>query len=206
MTAEVRHSVAIAERDIVLSEIKRTEPTARSFNQYCRMFGYTRENLKNKVILDIGSGFSYFAQEARAFGARVVKLDRNYSILAPEEKEEKRDAVTAAAQYLPFKDNIFDETISSYCLYHIETGINKTIQEMIRVTKPNGKIKIHPVYGIGLTYFLNNEPTLFLGEKEGANTLVICKEPSYSDDRWGALVDKITSSLSFSEIINRKVC
>lgn len=198
MTIETGCLVTNTERKAILRGIKRSEVTARSFDEYYETFGYSRESLKDKVILDIGSGLSNFSRKAEAFGARVIKLDGLYStrwLLLSD--EEKKDAVTAAAQYLPFKDNIFDETISLHCPYYIEVGIDKIIREMIRVTKSDGKIKIHPMYNTGFTYALKNEPVLSMVEGEDADTLIISKDPRYSDTRWAELAGQIEPSLAF---------
>jgi len=118
------------------------------------------------------------------------------NILSPEQK---KDAVTGFVQYLPFKENSFDETISLYCLYHVKTGLNKAIGEMIRVTKPDGKIRIYPVYDVGFTYRLKNEPSVSMIEAREAKTLVISKRSNYTADRWQTLASKITSAAAFSE-------
>jgi len=84
--------------------------------------------------------------------------------------------LSAIAQYLPFRKNVFDEVIALYSLYYVKTGLNKAFQEMIRVTKPNGKIRIHPMHNIGFTHELEQEPSLSIIEKAEANTLIISKK------------------------------
>jgi len=199
MAVEAKNIVGTTERMAILHEITKSAITSRKFQEYCETFGYTEKSLKGKAILDVGSGLSDFIQEARAIGAKAVKLDGIYSmrdILLPEQK---KDAVAGFAQYLPFKDNSFDETISLYCLYHVITGLDKAIGEMIRVTKPDGKTRIYPVYDIGFTYRLKNESSVSMIEAREAKTLVISKNPNYTADRWQTLANKIASAVIFSE-------
>ena len=100
--------------------------------------------LRGKIILDVDSGKNLsFPQKAAKFGARVISLDGKYSNIPPETKE---NSVAAFAQYLPFKESSFDETIGLFVFDWITTGKKQALQEMIRVTKPNGKIRIHPVF------------------------------------------------------------
>ena len=199
MAVEARNIVGTTERMAISHEITKSAMTSRKFQEYCETFDYSKESLKGKAILDVGSGFSDFVQEARAIGAKAVKLDGIYpmrNILFPEQK---KDAVAGFVQYLPFKDNFFDETISLYCLYHVKTGLDQAIGEMIRVTKPDGKIRIYPVYDVGFTYRLKNESNVSLVEVKEAKTLVISKTPNYTADRWQTLANKITSAVVFSE-------
>jgi len=198
MTFEARATQSTTERMAISHEVDRSAVTSRKFEEYCDTFGYSRESIKGKMILDVGSGFSDFVQEARAVGAKAVKFDAIYSIRDILFPQQKMNAVTGVAQYLPFNDNVFDETIALYCLYHIKTGLNKAIDEMIRVTKPEGKIRIHPVYDTGYEYRLKDEPNVSLVEIREAKALVIAKKPDYGTDRWHLLSDKIASAVAFS--------
>lgn len=202
MTIETRFQKFPIEGNNILHEIKRSEITGRTFDEYCGILSFSKDGLEGKTILDVGSGLSDFTRKAKRYGANVIKVDGAYSIddgilFSPWERE---DAIGAVAQYLPFKNNIFDETIAVYSLYHIKTGLAKTIQEMIRVTKPNGKIRIHPVYNIGFTYTFKKEPALSLIEDiDGANTLIVDKSLHGPSFKWGKLADRIASSFSFRD-------
>jgi ubiquinone/menaquinone biosynthesis C-methylase UbiE len=188
--------------EIVKAEFRSSSVTSRVFKDYCGFFGYTEQNIKNLKILDVGAGCSTFAEDANEMGANVVRLD---GIFLPEYGfvgKSKENVVRGFAQYLPFKDDVFDETISSYCLYHIRTSLGKVIQEMIRVTKPDGKIKIHPVNDMGFTYTLVNESAVSFLELEEAKTLVITKDQNFSLEYWQKLSNKLASSLAFRELDN----
>ena len=49
--------------------------------------------------------------------------------------------IKADCIHLPIKDNAFDLTISNHLIEHIEEPL-QLLREMLRVTKPNGEIKI----------------------------------------------------------------
>jgi SAM-dependent methyltransferase len=52
----------------------------------------------------------------------------------------------------PFKDNTFDEIYASHVLEHVE-DLTKTMEEIIRISKPESKIKIRvPHFSCGVSY------------------------------------------------------
>jgi len=52
----------------------------------------------------------------------------------------------------PFKDNTFDEVYASHVLEHVDDLI-KTMEEIIRISKPESKIKIRvPHFSCGVSY------------------------------------------------------
>ncbi len=137
--------------------------TDRNFNEYKEDLGFSPEQLKNKLVLDIGSGQrEKFAREARRKGIRVVSLN-------PELKEEdirryhksgllldrlrgiKRESVAGIAQQLPFKENTFNVVLSNYgvpfYLYHLpdrKSALEPAFREIIRVLKPGGRAYLYP--------------------------------------------------------------
>jgi len=54
------------------------------------------------------------------------------------------NVITGDVLNIPFKDNLFDYTICIAVIHHLSTEEkrNKSIQELIRITKPGGKIMI----------------------------------------------------------------
>lgn len=51
------------------------------------------------------------------------------------------DCGSSCFEHLPFKDNIFDLTVSNHLVEHIDEPF-LLLKEMVRVTKPNGKIRV----------------------------------------------------------------
>lgn len=81
------------------------------------------------LILDIGSGTGIACE----FFKNVVQLDPSIEML----KESKGLRVCGKAEYLPFKDKVFDSVISITALHH--TDIKKVVKEIKRVAKEDAK-------------------------------------------------------------------
>lgn len=105
------------------------------------------DDLEGMRILDIGAGDSEFAEKATEFGASVVRVDPTYAPthLLYERPKDGRRIVAAYAQELPFENGVFDEVIASHSLNWLNTAIPEALAEMLRVTKPWGRVKIAPV-------------------------------------------------------------
>ncbi|OGH19885.1 MAG: hypothetical protein A3D74_04770 [Candidatus Levybacteria bacterium RIFCSPHIGHO2_02_FULL_37_13] len=177
--------------DKIAQEVKSSRRTDRHFEVYKDLFGFTDNDLKNKTILDIGAGDSGFAIEAAKIAKRVIRLDSDYSNRSPEYKS---DAITAIAQELPFRDDTFDETLASVSLYWIKTGLNEALSEMIRVTKPEGKIRIYPAFlRVGqMAQYSQSTRLAYVGKHKSLSpTLVITKNPSYKPSDWKNEVSNI---------------
>ena len=55
-------------------------------------------------------------------------------------KDRGYNVVTADCRNLPFKTGQFDNTICVAVIHHLQTGRDQAIRELLRVTKPGGKI------------------------------------------------------------------
>jgi len=115
------------------------EPEIFSFAQFTRFRG--------KKVLEVGVGAgSDFTQWVRA-GAHATGIDltqealdntRHRLRLQGLEPEELR---VADAENLPFDDNTFDLTYSWGVIHH-SPDTQRCLQEIIRVTKPGGQIRV----------------------------------------------------------------
>ena len=98
---------------------------------------------KNTKILDAGCGngknMIYFQNK----GHIVKGIDFSNNLLKICE-DKNLDVKHSDIRYLPFNDNEFDNTISIAVIHHLSTNEDRidAINELIRVTKPNGKILI----------------------------------------------------------------
>lgn len=85
-------------------------------------------------ILDSGSGEDSFGSYLRRHGNKVVSLDIDKSTLMNNTVGTR---VLGSGAKLPFKESSFDAIWSCAVIEHI---IEDTIQELIRVTRPGGRI------------------------------------------------------------------
>jgi len=115
------------------------EPEIFSFAQFTRFY--------KKQILEVGVGVGTdFVQWVRA-GAYAHGIDLTHESIAHTKKRleieglEAVDLRRADAECLPYPDNCFDLTYSWGVLHHAP-DIKQCLNELIRVTKPNGLIKI----------------------------------------------------------------
>lgn len=92
------------------------------------------QNEKKELVLEIGSGIS----PVLTSWDRIVYSDLSASALDMLKKiHGKGQYVVADAMNLPFEANSFSHVISSEVLEHLEDD-RKSLQEIARVTKPNG--------------------------------------------------------------------
>lgn len=97
----------------------------------------------NTKILDAGCGngknMIYFQNK----GHIVKGIDFSNNLLKICE-DKNLDVKHSDIRHLPFNDNEFDNTISIAVIHHLSTDQDRinAINELIRVTKPNGKILI----------------------------------------------------------------
>jgi ubiquinone/menaquinone biosynthesis C-methylase UbiE len=98
-------------------------------------------------ILDVATGTGALAYEMAKLGHEVIGIDLSSGMLAQAKKrlspKLKLKFLEADGTQLPFKDNSFDATTISWGIHDMPYEIGfKVLQEMIRVTKKNGKIMI----------------------------------------------------------------
>ena len=101
---------------------------------------------KGSRILDVATGTG---QQAFAFGQRgyeVVGIDLSEAMLRVAKRKNKYGNVrfeVADATNLTFKNSSFDVSCVSFALHDMPLNvIRKTLREIVRVTRPNGKIVI----------------------------------------------------------------
>lgn len=137
--------------------------TNRSFEAYLRDLHLVEQDLDGKMILDIGAGGRGFAKGAGKEGvdASIVSLDPHYANMGVyesiimKESNPQVDSLTVAGkgESLPFADNSFDLIIANYSmpLYtQSKLQIKEYFEELKRVVKPGGEIRIFPASAMGL--------------------------------------------------------
>jgi ubiquinone/menaquinone biosynthesis C-methylase UbiE len=180
----------------IFEEIQKSYIEGRDLNYYRKVFGYTEKTLMGKTLLDAGSGYCVFAKEASEFGAKVISLDGRPSNFKNRHVD---NGVVGIMQKLPFKDESFDEVVASHSVCYVNTGLQEALSEMIRVTKPNGKIRIHPV---SLIDNLPYNPYFYIEQCSQNDllyydNLIINKIPNLSAKDWKLIVNEALPYLYF---------
>ncbi|GEM_PF-5247886 len=137
-------------KEIALLEkkYKLSDEEAITLFSYLYSLDLKTSDLVNKKIIDIGSGSGAFKSALKKFGVAsnsVINFDENY-LRSPD--------VMGNAESLPFKDESFD-TVIAHCSVPIMKAtsqeyeaIPKIINEMIRVVKRGGVVKIFPIASV----------------------------------------------------------
>jgi len=180
--------------DRILQESKSIPRTDHgNLKVYKDLFGFSDNELSGKSILDIGAADSKFAEESAGITRRVVRLDLKFSGEPPKHRS---GAITGIVQELPFADNSFDETLSAILLYWINTGLKEALLEMIRVTQPEGKIRVFPAAlkkGEMAQYSPSTRLVYVSKHRSLSPTLIITKNSSYRPSDWRSEVSNILS-------------
>lgn len=114
---------------------------ARGYNELHReeqlnKVNIIKQNIQPKgLLLDIGAGTG-ISTEPFEEQAICIALDPSIEML----KQYKGMKVAAKAEFLPFKDNIFDTIISVTALHHAD--IKEALKEIKRVSKSSAQIAI----------------------------------------------------------------
>ncbi|MBL4589841.1 MAG: class I SAM-dependent methyltransferase [Alphaproteobacteria bacterium] len=107
------------------------------------------------TVLDLGTGTGLFAQALKSIdqSLSIVGVDLTLDMLKKAQDKKIMDAVVCAdlTQDFSFATNSFDMTSISSVFEFLEGFYQHTIDEMLRVTKPNGTIAISAIKSDELT-------------------------------------------------------
>jgi ubiquinone/menaquinone biosynthesis C-methylase UbiE len=95
--------------------------------------------IKEKQVLEVGSGTGRFSQRIVELGGRLTLVDIGKNLVEAVGSRLGCRGIVADACDLPFEDNCFDLVISSECIEHT-LDPSKAIREMCRVCKPGGTV------------------------------------------------------------------
>lgn len=109
-------------------------------------------------VLDLAAGTGVSSEEYLRNGVQVVPCDFSIGMLAQGRRRNARlPFVAGDAMQLPFADNSFDAVTISYGLRNI-SDTRAGLSEMLRVTKPGGRIVIAefstPTWGLFRTVYM----------------------------------------------------
>ncbi len=106
--------------------------------------GFQPDDLKGKLVLDVGCGMGRFSEVASRWGATVVGIDLTSAVDAAYGNLMDRSNVHLAQAdvfKLPFRDETFDFIFSIGVLHHTP-DTRAAFSELPRLLKPGGRIAI----------------------------------------------------------------
>lgn len=122
------------------------------------------QNIKNKVIVDVGSTFGWLARE--------IKKDNPKKYIGVEPNQESVDFAKANVKYaqfhqgyaekLPIKSNSADIVVFFDVIEHVQNE-KKSLQEIARVLKKNGILLLTTPYDHPITKLL--DPAWYFGHR-----------------------------------------
>ena len=146
------------DKEVTQSQVETMTITDRGLKDYLRHLEISIDQLKDRTVLDIGSGKEgKFAREASKAGINVVSINPELAISKKLRtsinnrvkrflgliKEKPPVAVAAKDTGLPFPDEKFDVVISLFSVPHYLSNTDNFavgLKEMMRVTKKGGSI------------------------------------------------------------------
>ncbi len=134
----------------------------RGLKDYEGYLGFKGEELKGKIVLDLGSGETeLFSRELSQStpDVKVIALNPDYSAERFRKTMEsipgwQRKSVAAIGQELPFKDEMFDRiyalySVTAFSSPHLQLGnpeaARQWMSEIVRVLKPGGEARLAPI-------------------------------------------------------------
>ena len=107
-------------------------------------FDYLKNNANNAEILDYGCGIGSFVEEVSKFGPKKIvgidisEVSINKAVKRTKELKTTVDFIVDNCEKTKFDNNSFDVVYGSGILHHLQ--INKCLDEIHRVLKPNGSL------------------------------------------------------------------
>lgn len=115
-----------------------------SEKQFSEKTGFTRDDLKDKLVLDAGVGAGRYTDVMSRWGAKVIGVDLSYAVEAAHNNFKKRSNVLILQSdiaSLPLKLGVFDVIISIGVLHHTP-NTKEYFNYLIPLLKPGGVIAI----------------------------------------------------------------
>lgn len=157
-------------------------------------------------ILDLGVGTGRFSEPLQKVGFEVAGIDLSRKMISKAKEKNVKDLLLADARSIPFKDKIFDATVSVHLL-HLVKEWQKTLAEVCRITR---HIMLSLYYArrdpVGEKYDLLLKPYGFERHRPGKSeqdlrdvvtptkTVFVCSYCTSADDRITNLQQGTSSS------------
>lgn len=127
--------------DVQMDILNNTDESDKTFRYKT---GWKPENLKNKLILDVGIGAGRFADVVSGWGGEVVGIDLSFAVEAAFKNIGKRPNVhiiQADIFNLPFKNEVFDHMYSIGVLHHTP-DTQKAFKSVVPFLKKGGEFAV----------------------------------------------------------------
>ena len=111
-----------------------------------RLYSLLPQNLKGKLVLDVGCGSGHDAAHYQGEGAQVYGIDISEREINMAKNKMQGVFTIGSMECLPYENEFFNHVTSMYAL-QASKDVEKTLLEMARVTKTSGTINIvtkHP--------------------------------------------------------------
>ncbi len=117
---------------------------AESEETFIEKTGLRPEDVRGKLVLDVGCGAGRFADVVNRWGGRVVGIDYSFAVEAAQHtlgRQRHVDVVQADVFALPFKDDVFDVIFSIGVLHHTK-DTRQAFLQLPRHLKDGGAIAV----------------------------------------------------------------
>lgn len=126
------------------TQLDSANKTFESENRFKQNINFSLEDLKDKVVLDVGCGMGRFSEVTLKYGAKVVGIDLSFAVDAAFKNmgdNRNIDFIQADVFRLPFKEDSFDFIYSLGVLHHTPNP-KEAFMALAKFLKPGGKISI----------------------------------------------------------------
>lgn len=136
------------------------DDASRNFSEpdFIKKVGLKPQDLKGKLVLDVGCGMGRFAEVATRWGATVVGIDLSAAAEVAAENLADRNFVAFQADVfaLPFRPETFDLIYSMGVLHHTP-DCEKAFKSLPQYLKPGGTIAIWLYSGYNKWYRFSDQ-------------------------------------------------
>lgn len=121
---------------------KKGSNSMRPYSYYRQVFDYFGKIKPGSKIVDIGVGTGYILKTASERGLKVYGVDiSSESINVSKQNAPEAELHVAPGENLPFQNSFFDYVVCFGSLEHF-LDMDKGLEEMLRVAKPDAKFMI----------------------------------------------------------------
>jgi SAM-dependent methyltransferase len=119
-----------------------------SEDTFAQKTGFTPQELKGKLVLDVGCGAGRFLDIASRWGARVVGVDLSFAVEASHQNVGSREnvcVIQADVFHLPFRPETFDAIFSIGVLHH-SRDTREAFLQLPKLLKEGGDLAVWLYY------------------------------------------------------------